>query len=656
MLARALAILSERQQIVGWCRIPCWRALLLLVVCGATLVDGRATPARATANPCGSTFGSTDFRTGDPLVMTYLYYWYDASSLDDPALTLRPPANQPLDWSDPSWHRHQLADMAAVGVDVALAVYWGAGLEWSVRGLDALVAARESLLAEGRAAPAIGLFFDSNLYGSILADHGPLGDLTEDVGRDIFVGHLLQFFERVSPCHLARVDGRPLVFLWRPDVEGGGVLRFDQATIDAIYGRVERRVGARPYVVRERTWDTYARSDGVSLRTDGVFGWGAALKGPLFDRRVVAVGPGYDDRLVPGRIGYVREREHGQAYERDLRAAVLSGAQWLLLETWNELWEASAIGETAEHGREYLELTRRYVSIFRRLSSLPVRDGWVDLGTGEDFYLSWLAEAPEERGTPEVVEGRSGMRPFVDPEDTLGTVHFALRPRLQAPPSGEVSILVEYFDAGRGSFWLEYDSDDLAAPELGALKATTRVPFDGTNRWRVRAFNLTDASLGKRQYVGYGDFRLRDEAGEGEPTHVFGRVMVVVAPGARPILLGPENLSPLHARAEHFFELRWRGLAQATGYLVQLAPPDSEAHTPHGFSAADRSRCGGGAAWSDTGASIGPAQAVTVEERCLLGHLPSAPEGLYRWRVWALDAAGEPAWEPSDWGYLLAAS
>ena len=630
--------------------------LALVALCGAGLLDGHPPTARATstAGPCEPGQRAASFRSDDPLVMTYLYYWYDASSLDDPALTLRPPDDQPLDWSDPAWHRRQLADMAAVGVDVALAVYWGAGLDWSIRGLDALVAARESLLAEGARPPAIGLFYDSNLYAAILADHRPLGDLTEEVGRDVFVGHLLHFFERVPPCHRAQVDGRPLIFLWRPDVEGAGILRFDQATIDAVYQRVERRLGARPYIVRERTWDTYARADGLVLRTDDVFGWGAALKGPLFDGRTVAIGPGYDDRLLPERLGYLREREQGQAYERDLRAAILSGAPWLLLETWNELWEASAIGETAQHGREYLDLTRQYVAIFRQLRGQPARDGWVDLGTGEDYYLSWLAETPEERGTPVTVDSRPGVRPFVDPGETLGTVQFALRPRLRVPPSGEVSILVEYFDGGTGRFWLEYDSVDLAAPGNGAFKPTPPVVFEGTNRWRVRAFNLSDAWFRKRQYVGYGDFRIRDEPADGEPTHVFGRVTLVTDPAPRPILLGPENLSPLHPKPGHFFELRWRGLAQAAGYLVQLVPAGADEPSPHGFSLADRRRCRGGPAWPEPGAGTGTIQAVTVEERCLLEHVPSSPAGVYRWRVWALDASGRPAWEPSDWGLLLA--
>ena len=632
-------------------RALCVLLLALLAPVGGPSPHGLAGAARsASVNPgCRGEDGLASFRAADRLVLTYLYYWYDSLSLDHPSLALRPPSDGPFDWADPAWHQRQLVDMADVGVDVALAVYWGDRPAWSLQGLDALVAARESLLASGLRPPAIAPFFDSNLYATLLAETPALADLRSEDGMDVFAGQIARFFERVPACHWARIDGRPLVFLWRPDTEDGGVLRFEQRTIDALYRRLRKRLGVRPYIVRERTWDGYARADGMSLRTDDVFAWGAALSGPLFVGRTAAVGPGYDDRLIPERPGYVRDRDGGTPYARDLRTAVLSGAPWLLLETWNELWEATAIGETAQYGRDYLELTKQYVRVFHQLGDQRVRDGWVDLGHRESDYLALLAEAPEERGTPVFLRDRVGARPHVEPTDGAGYFHFALPPRLRPASYDSIAVRVEYFDQGRGGFALEYDGEDRALGD-GIYTSTTPVIFEDTGRWRWHTFTLPRARFQRRQYGGSGDFRIRDQPADGEPSHVFGRVVVSTESGARPVLLGPESLSLLRETPGHFFELRWHGVEGAAGYAVQLEPLDSPEATVHGYSQEDRRRCEGGAAWSERG----PLRAVAVEERCLLQHVPSAGPGLYRWRVRALDALGEPLGDPSDWGLLLA--
>ena len=627
--------------------------LLAFVASGAVFPSVDRAAASSVAAPslaCRSGQQPAGPRAEDQLVLTYLYYWYDALSLDDPGLTLHPPSGTPFDWADPSWHRQQLADMTEAGVDVALAVYWGDGPTWSIHGLDALVAARESLLISGQRPPTLGLFFDSNLYANLLADFPALGDLTSDAGLDIFAGQIASFFERVPPCHWARIDGRPLIFLWRPDTEDGGVLRFEPSTLEALYARLERRLGMRPYIVRERTWDSYARAEDLVLETEDVFAWGAALQGPLFAGRTAAVGPGYDDRLLVDRPGYVRDRDGGQGYARDLREVVLSGAPWLLLETWNELWEASAIGETAQYGRAYLSLTREYLEVFRRLGQHRVRDGWVDLGHARVNYLAWLTEAPEERGTPVFVGGRIGARPHVEPEDGAGYFQFALPPRLRPDGSVSISVRVEYFDDGDGSFLLEYDGEDEDAPGKGAFTPTAAVTLEGTASWRTHEFILPSAGLRRRQYGGYGDFRIQDLPTEGEPPHIFGRVVVSVAPSDRPILLGPEDLSALGPRSGHFFELHWRGVTAAAAYAVELLPPDTGDRTPHAFTTLERQRCQGGPAWTEHS----PTRALTAETRCLLEHVPSIGAGLYRWRVQGLDARGEPVGEPSDWGLLLA--
>ena len=48
-----------------------------------------------------------------------------------------------------------------------------------------------------------------------------------------------------------------------------------------------------------------------------------------------------------------------------LRRAIASGDRILAIETWNELDEGTGILETGEFGRQYIDLTRRYIDLFK---------------------------------------------------------------------------------------------------------------------------------------------------------------------------------------------------------------------------------------------------------------------------------------------------
>ena len=145
--------------------------------------------AMASQHPIPSAYGahthpsSTDFsqavsfKTGDRLVGTYYFYWYDngtGSHVIDgdgsDALTTHPPTLKDFSYKSVRWHRQQLEDMMEAGIDFLLPVFWGgpseqasgARLHWSYAGLPPLVQAREELLREGRNPPRIGLFYDTS--------------------------------------------------------------------------------------------------------------------------------------------------------------------------------------------------------------------------------------------------------------------------------------------------------------------------------------------------------------------------------------------------------------------------------------------------------------------------------------------------------------
>jgi len=124
-------------------------------------------------------------------------------------------------------------------------------------------------------------------------------------------------------------------------------------------------------VVRELQWyDSKGAQPAEVIKTDNVYGWGAALSGYNPDNRlgVAEVGPGFDTtgdcggRTGPGCL--LVDREKGAFYTRQLAAALRSGRRIIAIETWNEFDEGTGIGETIEFGRTYIDLTRKYTDAF----------------------------------------------------------------------------------------------------------------------------------------------------------------------------------------------------------------------------------------------------------------------------------------------------
>lgn len=84
-------------------------------------------------------------------------------------------------------------------------------------------------------------------------------------------------------------------------------------------------------------------------------------RGKLFAGTVC---PGYDDRKIRTPGLYVA-REDGGYYERTWAACRESGADWVLICSYNEWYEGSEIEPSIEYGLEYLHLTRQNVNAFR---------------------------------------------------------------------------------------------------------------------------------------------------------------------------------------------------------------------------------------------------------------------------------------------------
>ena len=142
----------------------------------------------------------------------------------------------------------------------------------------------------------------------------------------------------------------------------------DQSSFDYVYEHFAKDFGGmRPYIVREWQWYQARGTSNDVLKTEGLYGWGAAPFGFNVDTRftVAEVGPGFGQLQFGGRDPYFTDREGGKYYEDNLIRALRSRRKILSIETWNEYDEATGISETIEWGRQYIDLTRKYVNLFK---------------------------------------------------------------------------------------------------------------------------------------------------------------------------------------------------------------------------------------------------------------------------------------------------
>jgi hypothetical protein len=329
--------------------------------------------------PNWTDFSLRSFSSRDYLATTYYFYWYD---LTDPDRRSRfqgrfhiPPDPAHYSFLLPESHQREFADMLAAGLDFVLPVYWGepghpgrttgptSPHYWSTEGIPAMVEALDRNRQRGAPPLQVGMFYDT----TILAN----ADLTTDAGKEYFYVNVRDFYSRIPPKYWAAIDNKPIVWLY----DTIWISRFDQSSLDYLSDRFAQDFGdLRLFVVRESQWQA---SKGVEpatpITSDGLYAWGAAPFGfnSSPELTIAEVGPGFKNTQYctggPERNCFDTDREGGAYYQRQLQQAVKSGQHILATETWNEFSEGTDIQETVETGRQYVELTRRYVDEFKGL-------------------------------------------------------------------------------------------------------------------------------------------------------------------------------------------------------------------------------------------------------------------------------------------------
>lgn len=339
-------------------------ALLLAAVVAA------ASPALSAAAPAPVERALPSVPADQPLVLALYYPWYDVSTWES-GITADYPLLPYESWERDAIQRH---------------VGWA-----KEAGIDALVSAwfgpRDNNPTENNLKTLLDLAEPAGLRAAILleTDSGEFFPSRETLVTAL--RHALTV-HAAHPAYL-RVDGRPVIFVWRPSAvfapSGGRVQQRGVPTVAAWRALLDEVDPAR-----QALW--IAEGEDVSTLDvfDGLFpysiAWAADPAAQLAAyggqvraynaangtaRRWIATAmPGYDDTRTPGRSGrFAVDRDGGAYYQTTFRGAIASEPDWVMISSFNEWVEGHQIEPAVSYGTRFLDLTRELGDSFRRAAA-----------------------------------------------------------------------------------------------------------------------------------------------------------------------------------------------------------------------------------------------------------------------------------------------
>lgn len=320
--------------------------LILVMLLGALLQYPRAVSAAPATRPAAQSIS-------DRLVLAFYYTWFDEATWSYDKLSDLP-AESYVSRDRGVMGRH-IDQAKSAGIDALVVAWYGPNGD-SNQTEPNLAALLDEAAARGFKIAAL-FETDSPFLGGVDATTGALQ-------------HLLSVHAN-HPAYL-RVDGRPVVFFWRPGIYGVDTWAAIRSQVDPNHSAfwVSEGVDTSLLTVFDghhlysNTWnppsDLLATNRKFAARVDAA---GA-------DRVWVAtVMPGYNDvRIRPGS-GFAQDREGGAYYVRGWQAAIDGGAEWVVINSFNEWPEGSYIEPSAAFGRQYLDLTATWSSQFKGSSA-----------------------------------------------------------------------------------------------------------------------------------------------------------------------------------------------------------------------------------------------------------------------------------------------
>jgi len=482
------------------------RVRVLVLLAGLSCVVAYGADEELAKRPPGRYFGlaaahsgAPSFKEGRPIVGTSYFYWYDIDSKShiidgdgSDALTTHPADMNDISYKRRSWHKTQLVDMIDAGVDFLMPVFWGVPGRydgWSFAGLGPLVEAHSELEAKGAEPPKIGLFYDTSIlkwndFRRAGRGNYPV-DLRTEFGKAWFYTAMRDFFSLIPPGKWARVDGRPIVFLYSAGFARGQ----DEGQFEYVRKRFAEDFAVEPFIVKSGGWKS------------------------------LALGPGYDHSAVPGRSPLIVERRDGKTYiDRWRKVLGLNPAHrpWMVhVETWNEWHEGTDVAHSREYGRLYIELTKLFADLWHQRAHLKGDSDFEGKKTiswepGHDAGINVRASSGDGVWKASKVGGTEAITAAPNPELQGGGryLYFNIDDAFAFDLYEQTTVVtVTYHDSGCSSFRPEYDSSNPDEGVFdGAFRSVPDVKVEGGGEWKTARFVLPECRFMNR--CNGVDFRL----------------------------------------------------------------------------------------------------------------------------------------------------
>jgi len=284
------------------------------------------------------------------LVLAFYYAWFDQATWSSGKLSDQPA--QPYDSRDRATIQRHVAQAKAAGIDALVQSWYGPS-----GGVNNMTESNFRALLDISAQSGLRAAVDFEAQGPFFGSTGDVqGALTA-----LLAGHAKH------PAYL-KVNGRPVVFFWRQQ-------RFSVDEWAAIRQQVDPNHAS--IWIAEGVDLGYLRVfDGIHLYSvawsadpaSALVNFGAKARKAAQDAGgfrywVATAMPGYDDLKLRG--GFARARNNGDYYRASFSGATKSGADFVIVTSFNEWLEGTQIEPSISYGDAYLNLTRELAAAYK---------------------------------------------------------------------------------------------------------------------------------------------------------------------------------------------------------------------------------------------------------------------------------------------------
>ncbi|HEY89200.1 MAG TPA: hypothetical protein G4N98_05635 [Thermoflexia bacterium] len=291
---------------------------------------------------------------GERFVVAFYYAWFDWSTW---GMALPDQPAQPYLSADPATIERHVIQAQQAGLDALVLDWYGPQVE------NNQTETNMRILLDKAAAHGLKAALTVDIAGPFINNQSDLVAALTTL-RDTHATH---------PGYL-RVDGRPVVFFWRQNqysVESWLALR---QQIDPQHTMLWIAEGLEPAYLQvfeglylySVAWSN--EPDSVLLRWGNEVRQWSATQGT--SRYWVATTmPGYDDYVTGRADAFVQPRDEGNYYRTCWRGARESGADMVVITSFNEWLEGTYIEPSQAYGDTYLNLTAQLANEYRQQSA-----------------------------------------------------------------------------------------------------------------------------------------------------------------------------------------------------------------------------------------------------------------------------------------------